>query len=189
MAYVSKNTRQGNKLGRGAVVEYKSAPLSGEFGLKMLHAKFPEQAPLYLAKLGVYSRGPRKGQPRGYIHWRKVIEGGWDYHNRSGVLRPGCDGWAIMDGQCAELSKFVEVPLDPRPAHELSRQRRNEQEANEREDTRLLLEDAGTAPELIEAALIKLSEAWQRGRERDELRFSDEVAKYEADVAELMESN
>lgn len=102
-------TRQGNRLGRSFVVEAKAAALSGDFGVKMLRLKFPEQADKVLEELGTYSRGPRKGLPRGYIHWDKVSEGGWNYGHSSfpiGVVRPGSYNWCVSrDG----ISDFVNM--------------------------------------------------------------------------------
>lgn len=92
----SMGTRQGNRLGRSAVIEAKSAALSGEFGKQMLSAKFAKDADAIMAKLGVYSRGPRKGMQRGYVHWEKVIEGGFDYRsNRRYVVLPGTQDWSV----------------------------------------------------------------------------------------------
>ena len=79
-------------------IESKSAALSGDFGQKMLRLKFPETADKILAELGVYSRGPRKGLPRGYIHWDKVAVGGWNYNDlrlERGLQKPGCYNWAV----------------------------------------------------------------------------------------------
>lgn len=91
-------TSQGNTAGRSCVMYFRSAALSGEFGMKMLREKFPEDADAILAKLGVYSRGPRKGMPKGYIHWTKIVEGGFDYNARI-VRKPGCIDWRVIDGQ------------------------------------------------------------------------------------------
>lgn len=87
-------TKQGNALGRGCVIKCSSAALSSEFGMKMLLNRFPNDAEKVLAKVGVYSRGPRKGLPRGYVVWEKVEEGGWDY-NGGGVIRPGTRNWNV----------------------------------------------------------------------------------------------
>ena len=79
-------------------IESESAALSGDFGQKMLRLKFPETADKILAELGVYSRGPRKGQPRGYIHWDKVVVGGWNYSDlrlERGIQKPGCYNWGV----------------------------------------------------------------------------------------------
>lgn len=104
-------TRQGNRAGRAVVAEDKSAALSTEFGLHMLRAKFPELAEEILARLGVFSKGPRKGLPRGYIHWRKVIEGGWNY-SKASVERPGCANWVVRENampDSADIGRAVFV--------------------------------------------------------------------------------
>jgi len=88
-------TAQGNRMGRSVVIEGKAAALSTDFGMKMLRAKFPDEADAILAHLGVYSRGPRKGLPRGYIHWDKIVEGGFHY-GEGRVLYPGTRGWRVM---------------------------------------------------------------------------------------------
>jgi hypothetical protein len=91
---MSKNTRQGNKLGRSCVIRDMSAPLSGEFGMRMLRTKFPEHADAVLHHLGTITRGPRKGQPRGVLHWEKVLEGGFHY-GEGRVVYPGTRGWCV----------------------------------------------------------------------------------------------
>lgn len=105
-------TAQGNKLGRAAVREYKFAALSTDFGLKMLHQKFGEQAATFLAILGTYTRGPRKGKPRGYIHWTKVLEGGWDYsRERRGVLYRGTMDWLVSyNGDSSNVVHIEKAP-------------------------------------------------------------------------------
>lgn len=87
-----------DNMGRGARIELRSAALSGEFGMKMLREKFVADADAILARLGVYSRGPRKGLPRGYIHWEKVVEGGFDYRvERRTVVRRGTQEWRVLE--------------------------------------------------------------------------------------------
>jgi hypothetical protein len=76
-----------------------SAALSSPFGLELFRRKFGAQADEILAKFGTYSRGPRKGLPRGYLYWQKVTAGGWgnldpwSKHGSMGVLRPGSRGY------------------------------------------------------------------------------------------------
>jgi len=71
-----------------ARVERKSAPLSSEFSREFVERRFggKESADLIYSLLPVYSRGPRKGTVKGFIHWQKVTVGGW-HHDR--VLIPG----------------------------------------------------------------------------------------------------
>lgn len=102
-------TVQGNRLGRGAVIERKCAALSGEFGMAMLRRHFADDADAILAALGAYSRGPRKGLPRGYVHWEKVVEGGFDYRDgeRCVVNQRGARRWRVLDGADADYSKDI----------------------------------------------------------------------------------
>ena len=105
-------TEQGNAYGRSCVIQHRSAALSSDFGMKMLRAKFPD-ADAILAELGTYSRGPRKGLPRGYVHWTKISEGGFDYEARI-VRRPGTEDWRVMPdknpkGRYISVAGFVKV--------------------------------------------------------------------------------
>ncbi len=103
-------TRQGNKAGRSAVSEDRSAALTGEFGMKILREKFPDIADEILIRLGVYSRGPRKGLQKGYVHWRKVTEGGWNY--RLGFVEfPGSSQWRVLDGPDANYSVNISAAI------------------------------------------------------------------------------
>lgn len=101
-------TRQGNRAGRSAVIEFKSAALSGGFGMGMLRTKFPEQADEILARLGTYSRGPRKGLPRGYVTWEKVVEGGYDYRpSRRAVVLPGTQCWDVCESASPDSPSVI----------------------------------------------------------------------------------
>lgn len=75
---------------RGCVLKPSSAALSEEFGLSLFLRKAGERAPAILEELGTYKSGPRKGKQKGFIHWLKVVEGGFDYQGGRGVLRGGC---------------------------------------------------------------------------------------------------
>jgi len=94
MSAVRARTSQGNRAGRSCRIEEKSAALSSDFGIKMLRAKFPELADEILARLGTYTRGPRKDLPRGYVTWTKVVEGGWHY-GTGRVMYPGTQDWDV----------------------------------------------------------------------------------------------
>lgn len=95
-ANTARRTRQGNRAGRSAVIEYRCAPLSSEFGMRMLREKFPDLADEILARLGTVSRGPRLGQQRGTIMWEKVVEGGFDYRSEERrVVHPGTQKWDV----------------------------------------------------------------------------------------------
>lgn len=75
-----------------ASIERKSAPLHSDFGRDFLNRRFGERdATLILSLLPTYSRGPRRGLAKGYIHWDKVTVGGWrhDANGLGHVERPG----------------------------------------------------------------------------------------------------
>jgi hypothetical protein len=67
-----------------AIIEQKSARLSGEFGFSYASRLFGEDV---IAQLPRYVRGPKKGQVKGYIVWEKVVRGGWV--RGQGVATPG----------------------------------------------------------------------------------------------------
>lgn len=183
MAYASKNTAQGNRAGRGAVCEHKAAALSSEFGLKMLNAKFPEGAKLYLAKLGTFSRGPRKGLPRGYIHWVKVVEGGWDYsRNARGVMRPGCIEWIVREGADPE-SAAVAIPRHPSTFMEHNAARVQSERQAEIDSIEFELRDypvlKGQALEALQAEFVKRDA-------RQAERYAKAMAEYEEGCAAIL---
>ena len=104
---VTPRTRQGNRAGRSCVAELKTCSVAGEFGMKMLRAKFAD-ADAILERLGVISRGPRKGQPRGILTWTKVVEGGWDY--RAGRVRTrGTEDWKVLRGDGSETCIAAQI--------------------------------------------------------------------------------
>lgn len=83
-----------------AQIQHRRAALADQFGRDMLVHHFGEErAAAILAKYGLYSRGKRKGQHRGWIHWEKVVSGGWvrEFGRASGgfVRRPGACNWAV----------------------------------------------------------------------------------------------
>lgn len=110
--------------GRSCKIEYRSASLSESFGLELFKRKAGKHADRILAELGTYSKGKRQGKPRGFIHWIKVVEGGYDYYTGRGVLRKGsmdyrvtkeygsehhlCEYVLDFDKQKAELVKSIE---------------------------------------------------------------------------------
>lgn len=185
-AAASQRTHQGNRAGRGAVVEYKCAALSTDFGLKMLEAKFPNEAKLYLAVLGVYSRGPRKGLPRGYIHWVKVVEGGWDYSRKQrGVMRPGCIEWRVIPSQNPEDTS-IDVPRDPTPHYERNEARRQEHLA---EEIAYITETITTDLTMRDRAIAEIKAGAAKAAERNADRFAAELTEYRAKVVELLGEN
>jgi hypothetical protein len=172
---------------RGARVEHKSAALSGEFGMRMFEAKFPAaQRPLYLAKLGVYSRGLRKGMPRGYIHWIKVVEGGWDYSDkRRGVLRRGTYEWVVRE-TADECSAEVCVPNDPRTSIAERRARLIEWFDEDMQESIGGLCDIGAAEIAIEAVRKAKSEKHAQSLEKFDDRAQWEISQYDAEVEALL---
>lgn len=81
-----------------AVFEVKVADLASDFGLGLLKRKFgADGAAIITETFGQISRGPRKGQARGYIHWVKCSVGGWtwafDIHGS--VLVPGSSRYRV----------------------------------------------------------------------------------------------
>src|SRR5262245_19761462 len=80
--------------GQYALTEHKTAPLYSEFARPFLERHFaPAVVAALYDKIGTYSRGPRKGMTRGYVHWTKCMTGGWyrphDGSNYGRVIRPG----------------------------------------------------------------------------------------------------
>jgi hypothetical protein len=82
-----------------AIVEARRAALSEEFGRELLVKKFGQAAAdVIIAEFGTYKRGKRKGQAKGFIHWKKCTRGGWKhYEGRSGgyVAKPGSFDFAV----------------------------------------------------------------------------------------------
>lgn len=76
-----------------AACEHKCAPLHTDFAKEFVHRRYGDAiAGLIYSLLPTFSRGPRKGLVKGYVHWDKVTEGGWRSGapgERSGVVRPG----------------------------------------------------------------------------------------------------
>jgi hypothetical protein len=58
-----------------ATTTIRNAPLNSEFGWEYATHLFGEEA---LAKIPTYTRGPKKGQPKGYLNWKRCSKGGWD---------------------------------------------------------------------------------------------------------------
>lgn len=74
---------------RGCIKQFRFAALSEDFGMELFKKKAGVFADSILAELGTYSRGKRKGRQKGFIHWVKVVEGGFDYGDTHTVLRRG----------------------------------------------------------------------------------------------------
>jgi hypothetical protein len=60
-----------------ATIESKSAPINSEFGMNFACRLFNLTPEELEAKVGRYSRGPRKGLLRGWLVWAKTTKGGW----------------------------------------------------------------------------------------------------------------
>ena len=57
-----------------ARLETLSSPLASQFGRQWATTLFGEEA---IASLPLLKAGKNKGQPKGYVFWRKAISGGW----------------------------------------------------------------------------------------------------------------
>lgn len=84
--------------GNEAVLEEKSAALSGEFGRSFAERVFgAEKLAEAIEACGTYSRGPRKGQPAGRVIWSKVVKGGYGFSQYvvrdSGAPGAGAQRW------------------------------------------------------------------------------------------------
>lgn len=55
-------------------LDWKNAALSTAFGLEWAIKLFGEEA---IGSLPVLKSGKNKGQPKGFVHWRKALSGGW----------------------------------------------------------------------------------------------------------------
>lgn len=80
-----------------ATYEKKVAWLSSDWGLQVATEKFGADL---IAQMPVYTRGPRKGKPKGALTWVKCTEGGWMRmkgapSRAGGVIRPGSYDWAL----------------------------------------------------------------------------------------------
>lgn len=81
-----------------ARVEKKIAKLSTDFGYKVAVEKFGQAL---VDAMPTYSRGPRKGKPKGALCWTKCERGGWVGKGSDGcqplghVARPGSSDWRL----------------------------------------------------------------------------------------------
>lgn len=76
----------------------KSCEMHRDFAREFVKRWFGDDvAEVIYAYMPVYSRGPRKGLAKGYVHWTKVEEGGWGRigDGRRGVMKPGTHGVRI----------------------------------------------------------------------------------------------
>lgn len=80
-----------------AAYERKSVDLSNEWAATTAREKFGAEI---VARFPTFSKGPRKGLPKGYLCWVKCTEGGWTYEDTGngrggGVLKPGSHFWRL----------------------------------------------------------------------------------------------
>lgn len=97
---------------RGCIKQFRFAALSEDFGMELFKKKAGAFADSILAELGTYSRGKRKGKQKGFIHWVKVVEGGFDYGDTNTVLRRGsfdyrvAKEFGVQHHECEYLLNF-----------------------------------------------------------------------------------
>lgn len=80
-----------------ALVYPKTAPMHSDFAQEFVARRFGSAvASVLMEVLPRYQRGPKKGLPKGVLHWRKCEKGGWYrtgpsyYDSPTGyVMRPG----------------------------------------------------------------------------------------------------
>jgi hypothetical protein len=74
--------------------EDRSVPLSNEWGQRVAREKFGDDV---LEAFPRFTRGPRKGQLKGYLRYLKVSVGGWAHRGggSAGVLLPGTWDWKL----------------------------------------------------------------------------------------------
>lgn len=81
-----------------AAYERKVVSLSSEWAATTAREKFGAEI---VGRFPTFSKGPRKGLPKGYLCWVKCTEGGWTYAEemggalRGGVLKPGSHFWRL----------------------------------------------------------------------------------------------
>lgn len=88
-----------------AIREKKDAQLSTDFGRQLVTRYFGQQAADAIYEVAPkYKRGPKKGQPKGWVMWTKCTKGGWvrtgsyDHDSARGqgyVMAPGTHEVAV----------------------------------------------------------------------------------------------
>lgn len=76
-------------------VEMKIVSVESDFGEKIAREKFGDA---HYAALPEYTRGPRKGAKKGFVHWDKCTVGGWS-RDRNCVVYPGSHNWRLSTSQ------------------------------------------------------------------------------------------
>lgn len=97
MTNATANAAFARNVGRRATFQMMQAPLREAFARDLLVRRFGERAAEdILSAFGQISKGPRKGQQRGHLHWVKCEAGGWaKFDGFSGVLRPGSQRYCV----------------------------------------------------------------------------------------------
>ncbi len=79
-----------------ATFEVKALPLSGEWAYRVACEKFGRDL---VDSFPRFTRGPRKGQLKGYLCYIKASVGGWSYnvpgYPQGRVVYPGCTDWKL----------------------------------------------------------------------------------------------
>ena len=70
----------------------RTADLASDFGRELTEKWFPGVKIDHFPK---FTKGPRKGLPKGTLHWVKAESGGW--YGPLGVVRPGVIAKALVD--------------------------------------------------------------------------------------------
>lgn len=80
-----------------ASIQTHRAAIAEPFGRELLVRRFGEHgAAMIIGAAGVYRSGKHKGQPRGFMHWKKCVVGGWTHEGYGGhVQRPGSYGYGF----------------------------------------------------------------------------------------------
>lgn len=85
------------------------APLSSDFARDFVERRFGKAAAEVIYETAPkFTRGPRKGLPKGYVLWTKCESGGWFRPNPGSsyghVLKPGTHRVRITKNNCAPPS-------------------------------------------------------------------------------------
>lgn len=108
-----------------AQIEHKFSALHTDFAREFVARRFgAAETSLIYSLLPTYSRGPRKGLPKGYVHWDKVCEGGWTRTGGKGhVERPGTRNVRICASRDPDV--FYHIPEQRRTELETDEQRKH----------------------------------------------------------------
>lgn len=77
----------------------KYAPLLSDFARDFVTRKWgPELASIIFEECPRYVRGPKKGQPKGWVKWDKCTKGGWFRTGPNYYGEPGTNGYVMAPG-------------------------------------------------------------------------------------------